>query len=148
VAVGDGYAVAVGDGYVVEVAVGDGYVVGVGVGVGVGVAVGDGYVVGVGVGVAVAVGVGVGVVDLVETGVGLEDGGDELRPGDGERDGLRERSDDGESDPCDPGAPARADGWGGLADDADRVWRDPGRGELVTGTAAGLGGSPLAAASG
>jgi hypothetical protein len=136
VAVGDGYAVAVGDGYVVEVAVGDGYVVGVGVGVGVGVAVGDGYVVGVGVGVgvgvAVAVGVGVGVVDLVETGVGLEDGGDELRPGDGERDGLRERSDDGESDPS----------------DADRVWRDPGRGELVTGTAAGLGGSPLAAASG
>jgi hypothetical protein len=82
---------------------------------------------------------------LVETGVGLEDGGDELRPGDGERDGLRERSDDGESDPSDPSDPAGSDG---LADDADRVWRDPGRGELVTGTAAGLGGSPLAAASG
>jgi hypothetical protein len=74
--------------------------------------------------------------------VGLEDGGDELWPGNGERDGLRERSDDGESDPSDPA------GSDGLADDADLVWRDPGRRELVTGTAAGLGGSPLAAASG
>jgi hypothetical protein len=111
--------------------------------VGVGVAVGDGYV--VGVGVAVAVGVGVEVVDLVETGVGLEDAGDELRPGDGERDGLCECCDDGESDPSEPADLAGSDG---LAEDADRVRRDPGRREVVTGTAVGLGGSPLAAASG
>jgi hypothetical protein len=126
VAVGDGYAVAVGDGYVV----------------GVGVAVGDGYVVGVGVAVAVDVGVdvgvGVGVGDAVDTGAGLEDGGDERWPGEGERDGSFEPG-DGESDPAE---------MAGVADDADRVSRDRGGSEVVTGTAAGLGGSPLAAASG
>jgi hypothetical protein len=120
---------------VVGVAVGDGYVVGVGVGVGAGVDVG----VGVGVGVELAVG------DWVDTGVGLEDCGDGLWPGDGERDGLCERSGDGESDPADRDG---SDGSDGSADDADRVSRDPGRREVVTGTAAGLVGSPLAAASG
>jgi hypothetical protein len=124
--------------------------------VGVGVAVGDGYVVAVGVGVevgvgvAVAVGVGVatGGVDWVATGVGLEDGEDELRPGDGERDGFCERSAEGESDPLEADGPAVPDGSDGPADDADLVSRDPGRCEVVTGTAEGLGGSPLAAASG
>jgi hypothetical protein len=91
----------------------------------------------VAVGLDVDVGVGGGV-DDVDTGVGLEDGGDELWPGDGERDGSFERG-DGESDPAE---------MAGVADDADRVSRDRGGSEVVTGTAAGLGGSPLAAASG
>jgi hypothetical protein len=117
----------------VGVAVGDGYVVGVGVGVGVDVDVE------VAVGVDVGVGVAVGVVDDdVDTGVGLEDGRDERWPGDGERDGSFEPG-DGESDPAE---------MAGVADDADRVSRDRGGSEVVTGTAAGLGGSPLAAASG
>jgi hypothetical protein len=118
----------------VGVAVGDGYVVGVGVGVGVRVGVG----VGVGVGDRVGVGVGVGVDDRLDTGVGLEDWWGELWRGDGERDGSFERG-DGESDPAE---------MAGVADDADRVSRDRGGSEVVTGTAAGLGGSPLAAASG
>jgi hypothetical protein len=101
--------------------------------------------------VAVEVGVGVGVVDWVDTGAGLEDGGDGLWPGDGERDGLWERSGDGESDPADPADPDGSDGPDGpdgSDDDADRVSRDPGRREVVTGTGAGLVGSPLAAACG
>ena len=133
VAVGDGYVVAVG------VAVGDGYVVAVGVGVGVGV----------GVAVAVGVGAGVGVADWVETGVGLEDGEDEPWPGEGELDGLCERSAEGESDLAEPDCPdGSADGPDWSAEDADLVSRDAGGCEVVTGTAEGLGGSPLAAASG
>ena len=119
---------------------------------GVGVAVGDGYVVAVGVGVGVAVavgvGVGVGVADWVATGVGLEDGEDELRPGDGERDGLCERSGEGESGPAEADGPDAPDAPDAPTDDADLVSRDPGCCAVVTGTAEGLGGSPLAAASG
>jgi hypothetical protein len=114
---------------VVGVAVGDGYVVAVGVGVGVGV----------GVAVAVGVGVAAGVVDWVATGVGLEDGEGELRPGCGERDGLCERSGEGESGPAEREGSAGPDRSDGSADDADRDGRDPGRCEVVTGTAAGLG---------
>ena len=111
--------------------VGVGYVVGVGVGVG--------YVVGVGVGVGdeVGVAVAVGVGDWVATGVGPDDCGGELRRGDGERDEPLEPG-DGEPDPTE---------MAGVADDADRVSRDRGPCEVVTGTTAGLGGSPLAAAS-
>ena len=59
--------------------------------------------------------------------------------------GSRQTRSASSASPSDPSDPAGSDG---LADDADLVWRDPGRRELVTGTAAGLGGSPLAAASG